>query len=250
MTIDNKAQLAQAQALIGSAKRLVVFTGAGISADSGIPTYRGEGGLWTEYDPDKYANINHFRKDPAYYWSFFRDVRYPALSGAHPNPAHEALVALEKSGRLKAVITQNIDGLHTEAGSQKVLELHGNTRRYYCEQCDHQLTLEQVWTLLQNALPPPCPKCSGSLRPDVVFFGEMLSEPILRGALEAARQADLMLVVGSSLVVQPAAGLPVLTIEHGGKLIIVNKGETPLDRLAAVILDASAAEVLPQITAQ
>ncbi|MFH2007244.1 MAG: NAD-dependent deacylase [bacterium] len=249
MMQDLKAQLAQAQTLIGGAERLVVFTGAGISADSGIPTYRGEGGLWTEYDPDKYANIAHFRKDPSYYWRFFRDVRYPALRDARPNPAHEALAALETAGRLKALITQNIDGLHAEAGSRNVLELHGNTRRYYCEQCDHRLALEQVWTLLQTALPPPCPACGGSVRPDVVFFGELLSEPVLRGALEAARQADLMLVVGSSLVVHPAAGLPVLTIEHGGKLIIVNKGETPLDRLAAVTLNASAADVLPHITA-
>jgi NAD-dependent deacetylase len=241
--------IGRAAGLLRGARRLVAFTGAGISADSGIPTYRGAGGLWTEYDPDKYANIDYFKKDPAYYWRFFRDVRYPALEGAQPNPAHAALATLEQAGRLTAVITQNIDGLHQEAGSARVLELHGNTRRFLCQQCAAVLDLATVWERLQDALPPPCPECGGGLRPDVVLFGEMLRAEILQQAVEAARSADVMLVVGSSLVVQPAAGLPVLTLEHGGRVIIVNVGETPLDRVAAVKIDAGAAEVLPQLVA-
>ena len=229
----------RAGGLLGGADRVVAFTGAGISADSGIPTYRGAGGLWTQYDPDKYANIDYFRKDPAYYWRFFRDVRYPLLEAAHPNASHEALVTLEKAGRLQAVITQNIDGLHAEAGSDHVLELHGNTRRFLCEQCDAVHGLAPVWELLQSALPPPCPDCGGGLRPDVVLFGERLPEAVLREAVLQARRADVMLVVGSSLVVQPAAGLPVLTMEHGGRVIIVNVGETPLDSVAALKIDAT-----------
>ena len=241
--------ITRAGGLLRGADRVVAFTGAGISADSGIPTYRGAGGLWSQYDPDKYANINYFKKDPAYYWRFFRDVRYPALDAAQPNPAHETLAELERSGRLGAVITQNIDGLHQEAGSENVLELHGNTRRFLCQQCATVVGLAAVWERLQSALPPPCPECGGGLRPDVVLFGEMLPEDILRKSVEAARSADVMLVVGSSLVVQPAAGLPVLTLEHGGRVIIVNIGDTPLDRAAAIKIDASAAEVLPQLAA-
>jgi NAD-dependent deacetylase len=241
--------IARAAGLVRDARRLVAFTGAGISADSGIPTYRGTGGLWTEYDPAKYASIDYFRRDPAYYWRFFRDVRYPALDDARPNPAHAALAALERAGRLDAVITQNIDGLHQEAGSAQVLELHGNTRRFYCQQCGAALGLAAVWERLAAALPPPCPACGGGLRPDVVLFGERLGEAVLRRDVEVARTAEVMLVVGSSLVVQPAAGLPVLTMEHGGRVIIVNVGPTPLDPVAAVKIDAGAAEVLPQLVA-
>ena len=237
----------RAAALITGAKRLVVFTGAGLSASSGLSTYRGAGGLWTQYDPQKYAHIGTFEKDPSYYWRFFRDVRYPALVHARPNAAHRALATAEQAGRIHCLITQNIDGLHQEAGSQKVLELHGNTRRFHCIRCAHPQGLMDVHRLLEAQLPPPCPECGGPLRPDVVFFGEHLPEEVLRGALEAARASDVILVVGSSLVVQPAAGLPVLTLEHGGRLIIVNLGETPLDQVATVKIDAPATDVLPRI---
>ncbi len=240
--------ISRAAGLCRGAERMVAFTGAGISADSGIPTYRGAGGgLWSKYDPDKYANINYFRKDPSYYWRFFRDVRHSFLDAARPNTAHEALAQLESSGKLKTVITQNIDGLHQEAGSARVLELHGNTRRFLCQQCATVFGLTVVWERLQASLPPTCPECGGELRPDVVLFGEMLPETVLREAVEAARTADVILVVGSSLVVHPAAGLPVLTMEHGGRLIIVNVGETPLDGMATLKIDAGAAEVLPQL---
>jgi len=248
MTVSEET-IRRATALLADASGVVAFTGAGCSASSGIPTYRGAGGLWTEYDPEKYANIDYFQKDPAYYWRFFRDVRSPALQAAEPNAAHRVLAALEAAGTLEALITQNIDGLHQLAGSQRVLELHGNTRRFRCLDCQQVLTLAQVQAQLAAALPPPCPACGGRVRPDVVFFGEGLPEPVLREALEAARHADVMLVVGSSLVVQPAASLPVITLEHGGQVIIVNVGQTPLDRVAAVQIDADAAEVLPRLQA-
>lgn len=241
--------LGRAVALLEGAGSLVILTGAGCSAGSGIPTYRGEGGLWTEYDPEKYASIDYFRKDPGYYFRFFRDVRYPVLAAARPNAAHLAIARLGKAGRLDALITQNIDGLHQEAGSQDVLELHGNTRRFRCQGCNELQDVETVHRLLSTELPPPCPNCGGGLRPDVVLFGEMLPETTLQRSLEAARRADVMLVVGSSLVVHPAASLPVITLERGGRLIIVNLGETPLDRVATVKLDADAASLLPRLTA-
>ncbi len=238
----------RAAGLLRAARRVVAFTGAGISADSGIPTYRGAGGgLWSRYDPDKYASIDYFRKDPSYYWRFFRDVRHQVLEAAQPNPAHLALVELERAGHLEAVITQNIDGLHAEAGSRRVLELHGSTRRFSCQSCLARLSLDEAWERLALALPPSCPQCEGPLRPDVVLFGEMLPECVLREAIELSRSADVMLVVGSSLVVHPAAGLPILTREHGGRVVIVNVGETPLDQVAAVKIDAGAAHVLPRL---
>lgn len=239
--------LGQALAILLGARRLVALTGAGCSAGSGIPTYRGEGGLWTEYDPEKYASIAYFEKDPAYYFRFFRDVRYPVLAAARPNEAHRALARLQRAGRLHALVTQNIDGLHQEAGSTDVLELHGNTRRFRCLGCGALVDFAAVHRLLAEALPPPCPHCQGALRPDVVLFGERLPEDVLQRSLQAAREADVMLVVGSSLVVQPAASLPVINLERGGRLVIVNLGDTPLDRVATVKVDADAVAVLPHL---
>ena len=241
------ARIVRAAELLAHARHLVAFTGAGISAGSGIPTYRGTGGMWHRWDPDKYASIDYFDRDPSYFWRFFQEVRFATLSEARPNPAHHALAALEARGLLGPIITQNIDGLHQEAGSRAVLELHGNTRRFFCRRCHAALDLDAIQTLLEQALPPPCPACGGVIRPDVVFFGEMLPEAVLRESLEAARSADVMLVVGSSLVVHPAASLPVITLEHGGEVIIVNQGETPLDSAATVKIDADATRVLPTL---
>jgi NAD-dependent deacetylase len=234
----------QLRELVAASERLVAFTGAGISAESGIPTYRGEGGVWNRYDPGKYANIDYFMQDPSYYWNFFRDVRYPVLKRAHPNPAHRALAELETRGSLGSLITQNIDGLHQEAGSSNVLELHGNTRRIVCLDCGRKHTLDEVYELTGKSLPPVCTACSGRLKPDVVFFGEALPEAVLAQAVEDSQDCDLFLVVGSSLVVQPAATLPALAARGGAKLVIVNKGPTPLDSIADLVLNDAASEVL------
>ena len=230
--------------MIAGASRIVAFTGAGISAESGIPTYRGEGGMWTKYDPSIYANIDYFMRDPSYYWSFFHDVRYDVLRKARPNPAHMALAELEKRGKLTAVITQNIDGLHQLAGSGNVLELHGNTRNIYCLGCGARYTIDDVHEMLKKSNPPPCPRCSGMLRPDVVFFGESLPEDTLARATEESENCDLMLAVGSSLVVYPAAWLPERAKKSGAGLAIINRGPTPLDSIADIVVDASAGEVL------
>jgi len=232
--------------ILWDSSNTVAFSGAGLSAESGIPTYRGAGGLWNEYDPDKYANISYFMRDPSYYWRFFRDVRYPILKMAKPNEGHVALAKMEGQGKCRSVITQNIDGLHQEAGQKQVIELHGNTRRFYCLDCHHTLTMREAYQLLSQELPPRC-TCGGMIRPDVVFFGESLPEDALEEASHAALECEVFIVVGSSLVVQPAAQLPVLAKQRGAQLIIVNIGETPLDNMADFVLDASASKILPQL---
>lgn len=232
--------------IVRNSDNIVAFSGAGLSAESGIPTYRGAGGLWSEYDPDKYANINYFLHDPSYYWRFFRDVRYPILRKAQPNEGHYALARLENRGKCHAVITQNIDGLHHEAGQHRVIELHGNTRRFYCMECALSLTMDEVFQILSRELPPRC-GCGGLIRPDVVFFGESLPAEALDEASRAALECDTFFVLGSSLVVQPAAQLPVLAKRRGAKLIIVNIGGTPLDVLADFVFDESASTILSQL---
>ncbi len=241
MTVNDA--ISQLKDIIASSSHLVAFTGAGLSAESGIPTYRGEGGLWTKYDPAKYANIDYFHKDPSYYWSFFRDVRYPVLKKAQPNAAHYALVELEKRGTLIQVITQNIDGLHQEAGQEDVIELHGNTRRIICLDCGKEYTIDEVYGMLKHEHPPSCP-CGGRLKPDVVFFGEPLPQLALEKARDAALDCDSFLVLGSSLVVTPAAHFPRLAKENGAALIIVNLDETPLDTIADLVIHGKAGEVL------
>jgi len=233
--------------MITEASYLIAFTGAGISAESGIPTYRGDDGIWNKYDPNKYANIDNFLRDPKYYWSFFKEVRYPVLKKAKPNKAHDALAKLEEKGKLKAVITQNIDGLHQLADSKRVLELHGNTRRISCLECKKSFTLDEIFHQLKTELPPKCSNCKGSLKPEVVFFGESLPLATLEEAIKVTNECDLFLAIGSSLVVQPAASLPMMAKEKGAKLIIINKDPTPLDSIADVVFHSSASEVLNKI---
>ena len=228
-------------------RHVVAFTGAGISSESGIPTYRGEGGVWNTYDPDRYANIAHFRQNPSYYWNFFKDVRYPVLKKAKPNRAHTALAELEKMGKLESVITQNIDGLHQEAGSTRVIELHGTTRIIHCVDCSQEYVFDDVFVLLEKELPPLCKKCRGILRPAVVFFGESLDPEVLQLAYDEVNSCDFLLAVGSSLVVYPAADLPVRAKQAGAMLAIVNIDPTPLDDMADFIIHGQAGRVLSDV---
>ncbi|TKJ39704.1 NAD-dependent protein deacylase [candidate division LCP-89 bacterium B3_LCP] len=226
---------------------VVAFTGAGVSEESGIPTYRGTDGFWTKYDPDKYASIAYFEKDPSYYWSFFKDTRGPLLHDAKPNSAHIALAELEEKSKVNAVITQNIDGLHQVAGSQNVIELHGSSRAFHCMKCRKGYNLPEAEEAVEKANPPICTDCGGILRPDIVFFGEMLPPGAIEKAFDLARQCSLFLVVGSSLVVYPAAQAPVVAVEAGAELAIINVDPTPVDHLAKWIVHEKAGEVLPKL---
>ncbi len=242
---DRSAEIVRLKALLDAAERVVIFTGAGISAESGIPTYRGAGGMWSKYDPEIYASIDYFRRDPSYYWRFFRDVRHDLITRAKPCPAHLAVAELERRGKVCAVITQNIDGLHRKAGSNRVLELHGNTNRFYCFECRAPYSIEQTCELMEQQLPPCCTECGGVLRPDVVLFGEMLPTEVVNEAAREAESCDLMIVIGSSLVVYPAANLPYQAKMSGAGLVIINVDPTPLDHVADLCLHCPAGEVLP-----
>jgi NAD-dependent deacetylase len=232
---------------IKDAQHLVIFTGAGISAGSGIPTYRGENGLWNTYDPNLYANIAYFRQNPSYYWNFFKEVRYPMLKKVRPNKGHVALAELESVVNLKAVITQNIDGLHQDAGSSSVIELHGTTRTIFCMNCSARYTIDEVFPRLETQIPPICDKCSGNLRPAVVFFGEPLNPETLSQAHNEVKACDFLLAAGSSLVVYPAAEIPIRAKQKGARLAIVNKDSTPLDTMADYVITGDAEKVLPNI---
>lgn len=239
--------LKRAAALISRARRGVAFTGAGISAESGIPTFRGEGGLWRRYDPVKVSSIGSFLSDPASYWSVARERGRESLQ-ARPNAAHAALVQLETRGHLTHVVTQNTDGLHRDAGSGEVIELHGSGRRVRCLDCGQEEARGDVQARLGEEMPPRCRTCGGiHVKPTVVFFGEPMPAAETARAFELARAADLMLVVGSSLVVYPAAGVPEAALEAEVPLVIVNAEPTPLDDAADVVLHGRAGEILPRL---
>jgi NAD-dependent deacetylase len=221
----------------------VVLTGAGISTESGVPDFRSPTGIWAEYDPMEYATIGAFRRDAVKVWEFYA-LRFELLTAAEPNAGHLALAELERRGLVSAVVTQNIDGLHARAGSSEVVEVHGSIRSASCLECGTRVPFEEVVAALREAQAPPCPQCGAVLKPDVVMFGELLPAATIDRAIELARGAGVLLVVGSSLEVHPVAGLPGETLAAGGTLAIVNRGATPFDDLASVRIDAGAGETL------
>ncbi|HEY5977628.1 MAG TPA: NAD-dependent protein deacylase [Solirubrobacterales bacterium] len=233
-TITDAARLAE---LIGESGSTVALTGAGVSVPSGIPDFRTpETGLWANVDPMEVAHIDVFQRDPARFWSYYRP-RFHSLGDKRPNRAHQVLAELEARGLLDGVITQNIDRLHRAAGSEHVVEVHGSIETSSCMSCTASYGLEQVDGLFDENGVAVCSACEGPVKPDVVLFGEMLPESAMAEATRLAERADLMLCVGSSLVVFPAAGLPRLTLESGGKLAIVTKGPTPYDGAAETKLE-------------
>ncbi len=241
-------ELVKAARLLAQASFAVALTGAGISTPSGIPDFRTPGkGMWEFVDPVEVASIWAYRENPKRFYEWIRPL-LKTMREARPNPAHIALARLEQADILKWIITQNIDSLHQEAGSARVLEVHGHTRTATCLSCGYQMTTERMWEAVeQGELPPPCPRCGGLVKPDVVLFGELLPEEAITRAQEAALIADVMLVVGSSLEVMPAADLPFLTRRSGGHIIIVNLGGTSADHLADVVIRGDVAEVLPRL---
>ena len=228
--------------LLRSAGSCVALTGAGVSTESGIPDFRSPPGIWAQYDPMEYATIEAFENDPEKVWSFYA-LRYRALTEAKPNDAHLALAELERRGIVAAVITQNIDLLHERAGSRDVIEMHGSIRECVCLACGSRYGLDEVLRMLDETAVPRC-TCGQIVKPGVVMFGELLEAETIDRAFQLARETKLLLVVGSTLEVQPVAGLPWETVTAGGQVAIVNLGPTAFDRRATLRIDAKAGEVL------
>jgi NAD-dependent deacetylase len=215
----------------------VALTGAGVSVPSGIPDFRTpETGLWANVDPMEVAHIDVFEQDPARFWSYYRP-RFHSLGDKRPNTAHEALAELERRGLLEGVITQNIDRLHRAAGSRNVVEVHGSIATSTCRNCAAPYEVDEVDELFDGEGVAICSSCNGPVKPDVVLFGEMLPERAMARAQELAAGADLMICIGSSLLVHPVAGLPGITLDSGGRLAIVTKGPTPYDDYAVLKLE-------------
>lgn len=240
MTLSLSAAL---RARLRDAERVVAFTGAGISAESGVPTFRGPGGIWAKFKPEELANMNAFMKNPDLVWEWYAHRR-TILAGARPNAGHHALVRMEELIPEFSIVTQNIDNLHRRAGSGRVIELHGNIERNYCMSCG------QPWDDRDTppaAGVPRCRGCGGIVRPDVVWFGEMLPEEEWETAAHLAEGADLFLSIGTSAAVYPAAGLPIMAKRGGAVLVEINPERTPLTPHADEFLQGSSTLILPAL---
>lgn len=248
-SIEN--QIAEAIALLKAARYVVALTGAGISTPSGIPDFRTpDSGLWeTEADPMAVASIYAFRHHPDRFYEWLYPLARLAM-GAQPNAAHKALAALEAQGKLQSIITQNIDMLHSRAGSQTVYEVHGHLRQATCMQChakvDGRIMLSEF---LHTRCLPRCAACGGVLKPDVILYGEVLPLHVLKRSQHQAMMCDMMIVAGSSLEVSPAGDLPWLAKQAGAKLLFINLSETHLDQIADLVIHADVVDVLPQLAA-
>lgn len=240
----DEAALAQARSLLASARRLAVFTGAGVSADSGIPTFRDAlEGLWARFDPMRLATEEGFRADPPLVWRWYAERRQRILA-AQPNAAHLAIAAAGRGGRPVTVVTQNVDGLHQRAGSADVIELHGSIVRVRClEGCG---LAPDDW-VRDTRVPPVCGQCGAPLRPDVVWFGESLPPGAFERAEATVADADVLVVVGTSGLVQPAASLPWIAARHRVPVIVVDPNPTELDGLATVSLRGRASVLVPRL---
>ncbi len=219
---------------IQAGKCVAALTGAGISTLCGIPDFRGPQGLYSKPDAEKIFDIDWFDRDPSIYYRGCRELIY-GLENIEPGPVHLALKKLEDMGYLAGIATQNIDMLHQKAGSRNVWEVHGSPLMHHCRACSQGATFKEICAMLsgrEDSFVPRCPKCGSPFKPDITFFGEALPEKAFREATSLAMKADVMLVLGTSLTVHPAAGLPSLTLQRGGKVFIVNAQPTPLDRYA------------------
>jgi NAD-dependent deacetylase len=229
--------------LILSSKYAVAFTGAGISVESGIPPFRGESGLWSKYDPNV-LDLNHFHLNPIEAWKVIKEIFYDFFGEAKPNTAHFALAEMEKQGLLNAVITQNIDNLHYEAGSKEVFEFHGNSRMLVCPYCSKKYKAAEA----DLANIPLCDHCHAVLKPDFIFFGEGIPELAYRKSIEASQKADLVIIIGSTGEVTPASSIPPLAKQNGAKIIEINPERTLFtNSITDVFMQGKATEVMDKI---
>jgi len=223
--------------LIGEAKHLTALTGAGVSTLSGIRDFRGKNGLYNEMDAEKIFSLDYFEKDPSFYYDHAGSFIYN-IDEKEASIVHIVLGELEKRGFLKVLITQNIDLLHQKGGSKNVIEIHGSPKVHYCLRCSGvRVSFEDVAAVVREGKKPLCPKCGRVLKPAITFFGEGLPADALREAVSESQKSDLMLVLGTSLTVFPAASMPEYTLRCGGKIVIVNNMPTPLDRRAELHFD-------------
>ncbi len=236
--------------LIIVASKVVVFTGAGVSTESGIPDFRSPGGIWDRFDPDDFT-FQKFVRDPESRRKFWQMLSEGLLTTkAKPNPAHYAVAELDRLGKLDCVITQNVDNLHQKAGvpDAKVFELHGNMQWAVCLSCGKRYPFEQIKAKHDSGEEiPDCEFCHGLLKPDVVFFGESLPVEVLQEATSRSSSSDLFIVIGSTLIVTPAAYMPVYAVNSGAKLVIINLSSTPMDGQATALIMTKAGKVMPRI---
>jgi len=248
--VDEK--LEKVAQLLAQSDHAIALTGAGISVDSGIPDFRSPGGLWDRFDPLEYASIDSFQANPNKVWNMIKEMN-EVISGARPNPGHLALAELEQIGVMKAVITQNIDNLHQDAGSQEVIEFHGNGRKLVCLQCGRKYDTEAYAekNLASGVWPPVCEHDGQVLKPDVIFFGEAIPFEASTQAQQHAQKCDVILVIGTSAMVFPASGIPMLARQTGSTVVEVNKATTQLTgSVAEYSLLGSSSEVMPQLAAR
>jgi len=232
---------------IQSATRIVALSGAGMSVESGIASFRGPGGLWEKYDPEEYGHINTLRYEPAKAWIMLSDMQREILK-AKPNKGHYALAELERMGKLRAIITQNVDGLHHVAGNREVIEFHGHLQTVSCMDCGHRVPSAGIDL---EKLPPCCAQCGGPVKPDAVFFGEAIPPEALSRSHREASTCDLMLVIGTSAMVYPAASMPDIARDAGAKVVEINPSDTPLTgRTSSYIVRGSSGDVLERVVRQ
>ena len=238
--------------LIISSKRIIVFTGAGVSTESGISDFRSPGGLWEKYDPAEFTYQKFLRsaENRKQHWQIYRSGIFMD-ENVKPNAAHYAIAELQRMGKLECVITQNVDNLHQRAGvpEEKVIELHGNMKWVKCLSCGKRTPMDEVVKMMaaEGIEDPHCKDCQGILKPGGIFFGESLPEKALREATSYSTHCDLFIVIGSTLVVTPAAFMPSYAVESGAKLAIINLSSTPLDRQANILIRGKAGEVMSQV---
>jgi NAD-dependent deacetylase len=244
--MDDKIK--EAARILSGAKSIVGFTGAGMSAESGIPPFRGEGGIWNKYDPNS-LNIEYYHRHTQASWNIIREVFYNYFNNSklRPNPGHNILAKWEKEGRLSCVITQNIDDLHAVAGNQHIYEFHGNMSRFVCTNCGEKFPASSI-PLIET--PPVCPNCGSLLKPDFIFFGEGIPEEAYFGSVNVAENCDAFVIIGTSGQVSPANMIPGIAKRHGAKIIEINlEPSTYTNYITDIYLQGKSGEILPQIDA-